>query len=310
MSKVSIFGVSGSGKTCYLYAASQVLRNGAKFGNDFAFSIISNNTDQQIQLNNGYLEMLANGKWPKGTGKEDVVANLLDYSFNVRIKCKNDLNNKINITLSDYVGGWWKGNKGNRDKLMNLFKNSTAIICLVDGETLLKAMDSNDQDPVHRNKASQLEVLRSRQEIQFIENMFMDYRQQVEANCKPVMVVVTKSDVFASSHELKKGKDLVKDYLVSVFAKGSKMDAAITHVSLGTGLGKGQDEKITGSLSLSTQYNIHLPFAYGLYASLCELYDSPAHEQAQIDQYLSYLREMMKDSVEMFYNGEPTIPIL
>ena len=65
MGKVSIFGVSGSGKTCYLYAMSQVLSGGA-VQDGFKLSIIANDPIQERQLNEGYLKM-AGGEWPEST---------------------------------------------------------------------------------------------------------------------------------------------------------------------------------------------------------------------------------------------------
>lgn len=307
MGKISIFGVSRSGKTCYLYAMSQVLQRGAKLG-DFRLSIIANDIAQQAALNSGYLEMAADGRWPQGNNTTN------EYDLNVRVQNANSFKEIIpSLILYDYAGGVWTNNNPqsvqDRKQLMKAFAESSAIIFLVDGITLLHAMNNNDLHPSHRGTASIQEIVDAGQQIAFVENMFKAYKQNGN-KVAPVMVVVTKADVFATSDELKNGKKLIKEYLPSIFAKGSQIDSAITDVSLGTHLGVGQGNQITGNLSLNTQYNIHLPIVYSLYAYLDGVYDqsSPA-EQSYINQVLKPLREMMYGKVEMYNNGDPVIPV-
>ena len=64
MSKICMFGISGSGKTCYLYAMAQVMSKGVKYGDSTHISIRSNDLIQQQQLFYGYNTMAAESKWP------------------------------------------------------------------------------------------------------------------------------------------------------------------------------------------------------------------------------------------------------
>lgn len=319
MGKISMFGLSGSGKTCFLYAMAQVLREGVCQGDDFKFSAIATEIPDQKALNNGYVEMAINGNWPPGSSETK------QYDLHVTVECDGKLVKDIpDLTLHDYKGGIWDDNDeqkadNNRNDLMKKLFGSSAILFIVDGRTLLHAMDPNDLDPSHRNVATAEKNLMARQEISFGENMFRcfkEYSKTVTDKNKikssqpnpPVLVVVTKSDVFADASELEKGKKLVKKYLPSIFAKGSGIEAGITSVSLGTGLSGKEGEQIGGRLILSTQYNIHLPMVFGLYAILSESYDgSPEDEKNDIELVMNPIRQMMKGKVDIFMNGYPAI---
>lgn len=298
-----MFGISGSGKTCYLYAMAQILQGGAK-QDDFRLSIIANDLQQQARLNEGYLQMAAGGRWPDGTSVTT------EYDLCVRVQYDGMYRPIIpSLTLYDYKGGVWtsttEDSSRDRQELMNSFAQSSSVIFLVDGTTLLQAMDDADLNPIHRNRAL-TDVVAARQQISFVENLFTSFKQKT-GSIAPVMVVITKSDVFADAEELLKGKELIKYYLPSIFAKGSGIDSAITNVSLGTHLGS-EKGTITGTLSLSTQYNIHLPIVYALYAYLSEAYpNSPRDEQLEIEKWAQPLRAMMKGKVDLFNNGYPVI---
>ena len=307
MNKISMFGISGSGKTCYLYAMAQVLQGGVRQG-DFRLSMIANDIEKQTILNDGYMQMVANGKWPKGSDTTT------EFDLCVRVQ-SNGLFEEIipNLVLLDYAGGIWtaNNNRANQDRaeLMEAFSDSSSVLFLVDGITLLQAMEATDLHPSHRDMASIQETVMARQQITFVENLFMGYKQYVKS-VPPVMVVVTKADVFADKDELVKGKALIKEYLPSIFAKGSGIEAGITAVSLGTNLSAGEDNRIDGDLNLSTKYNIHLPIVFGLYAWLSDKYGkSPREEQIEIEHHAVPLREMMKGKVEMFKNGNQVIII-
>ncbi len=301
-----MFGISGSGKTCYLYAMAQILQGGARQGG-FRLSVIANNMQQQALLNDGYMMMAADGKWPETTNVTT------EYDLCVRVQYEDMFREIIpNLALYDYTGGIWTNNSDDahqdRLRLMKAFAQSSSVVFLVDGVTLLQAMEPANLHPSHRNKATTQQIVQARQQIAFVENLFRSFKQQ-EGSMPPVMVVVTKSDVFADESELQQGKSLVKEYLPSIFARGSGIEAAITNVSLGTHLGS-TNGAITGNLSLSTQYNIHLPIVFAVYAFLSEAYmNSPEEEQREIERWAAPMRAMMKDKVEMLNNGYPVIAV-
>lgn len=299
--KVSVFGVRGAGKTCYIYAMAQVMQAGATY-NDTTISLIANDIKQQRHLNNGYAD-LADHKWPMGSQKTT------DYDFKVRLQYKDEYKEIIpSLVISDYRGGTLEIDDDNDDefeKLFDSFANSCAIVFLVDGETLLHALDPMDVAPQHRVPLEANQILSARNQISFVENLFMEYKKRNHI-IPPVMIAITKSDLFYNKEEIDKGKKLIKRYLPSVFAKGSGIDAAITSVSLGDNLSRDEHNRLYGNLLLNTSRNIHLPIIYALYAYLDSVFDdSTSGEQSFIDDVLFILRRMFEGRVEMYYNGKP-----
>lgn len=307
MGKISMFGISGSGKTCYLYAMAQILQGGAQQDN-FRMTIIANDMSQQAKLNEGYMRMAVDGKWPEGTNTTT------EYNLCVRAQYDGMFRPMVDsLTLFDYTGGVWTNNSADaqrdRLKLMQAFADSSAVLFLVDGVTLLQAMDPQERHPSHKGIATMPQIVLARQQIAFVENLFTSFKNQV-GKVPPVMVVLTKSDVFVDEKELQHGKSLVKQYLPSIFAKGSGIEAAMVSLSLGTHLGTVNGNTITGNLSLSTQYNIHLPIVYAVYAYLSETYyNSSPNEKRVIERWAKSLRAMMKNKVEMLKNGYPVIEV-
>lgn len=303
--KVSIFGVRGAGKTCYIYAMAQVMQAGAKYGpenNETRISLIANDIKQQSRLNRGYSE-LAEHRWPMGSLKTTV------YDFKVRLQHNDEYQEIIpSLLIRDYRGGLLQTEDDEDEEfeeLLDSFSDSCAIVFLVDGETLLQAMDPMDVAPEHRQPLEANQILTARNQISFVDNLFMEYKKR-NKSIPPVMIAITKSDLFLSKEEIDKGKKLIKQYLPSVFAKGSGIDAAMTSVSLGDNLSHDEQGRLYGQLLLNTSRNIHMPIIYALYAYLDSVYDdSSKEEQKFIDDVEFTLRRMFEGRVEIYYNGRP-----
>ena len=62
---ICLLGLSGSGKTCYLYTAAHVLSKGVAIG-EHKVSATCSNRQQAIRLNYG-IEQMAEEKWPEGS---------------------------------------------------------------------------------------------------------------------------------------------------------------------------------------------------------------------------------------------------
>lgn len=299
--KVSLFGVRGAGKTCYIYAMSQVMQAGATY-NDTTISIIANNIAQQNRLNRGYME-LANALWPMGSMHTTV------YDFKVRLQHDDEYQEIIpSLLLRDYRGGLLQSEEDDDEdfnELLDSFSDSCSIVFLVDGGTLLDALDPLDVEPEHRVPKQSTDILVARNQISFVDNLFSEYKKRNET-VPPVMIAITKSDIFLSQREIDNGKKLIKQYIPSVFAKGSGIDAAITSLSLGDNLSKGSENQLYGQLVLNTSRNIHIPMIYSLYAYLDSVYDgSPEDEQKYIDSVLFTLRRMFEGQVDMYISGKP-----
>lgn len=318
-----MFGVSGSGKTCYLHAMSQVFNNGVSM-NGTSVSVIANNMEQQDLLNRGFLRMVR-GQWPQPS------QNTTPFDFAVRVQsdeCSEDI--IPSLIFLDYRGGIWeiveddedeeeKRRKECEDLLNQLCDNAengeytTSILFMIDGCTLLNAMDMLDKDPEHRNFVSLEDQVAAQQQISFMENLFRAFKRQQQRtqqeqlhgknqiHIPPILVVITKADVFSSEDELEKAKLYIKRKLPSLFAKGSKVWAGITHVSLGQGL-TNVNNQLAGQLDITTNHNIHIPIIFSLYAYLSEV-EGDEEDMRMINALLPTLRKMMSNRMDLYSNG-------
>ena len=307
MSKISMFGVSSSGKTCFLYAMAQVLRNGVRHGDDLV-QIISNNVQQQGKLNDGYMK-LANHQWPQKSDQKD------PFDFKVNMQCNGCFGEVIpSLEILDYRGGILQDmsetGKKKLNELLDSFRGSSAIIFIIDGQTLINAMDPDDRDVRHRDNIDILEQLSSRMQIELVENIFIEYKR-VETDIPPILIAISKGDIFASKYEEENGIRLIKEKLLSIFSVGSNLYAGITIMSLGEGLGKDDNGALIGTLTLSQDYNIHIPIIFGIYADLSYKYEEttdPA-ERDGIIILLATLRKLMAGKVQIFKNGRKAIAV-
>ena len=152
-------GVRGAGKTCYIYAMAQVMQAGAR-NEDTVISMISNSITQQKKLNSGY-SLLAGNKWPGGTSDS---SSERIYDFRVRLEHTDNFMDVIpSLLVRDYKGGVLTGDGGMDDfsNLLNFFSDSCSVIFLIDGSTLLNAMDALDLEPEHRVVRTPMEILES-----------------------------------------------------------------------------------------------------------------------------------------------------
>lgn len=308
MSKqISILGVSGSGKTCYIYALAQVMKHGARY-KDTNISIISNDSGMQIDLDNGYLSMAVDKLWPLSTSSDNYV-----YDFLVKVHSPLGYMDLIpSLEMRDYRGGVLSDPqkyKNEHDEILSKFRESASIIFLIDAETAWQALDTLDMNPNHRREVSQIDILKARNSICYIENILRDYRK-LNNEIPPIAIAVTKSDLFGDDEEKENAIDNIKDMLPVIFAKGSGVEASICTVSLGQNLGTGSNNELSGTLDISTNTNIHIPFLFGIYNYLDNIYDgSTPTEQKYIDNVLYSIRRMFENNIQIFIDGEPAIEI-
>lgn len=301
MSKISMFGVSNSGKTCFLYAMAQVLRNGVRHGDNLV-QIISNRARQQMKLNDGYLK-LARRQWPQKSDKTET------FDFKVSMQCNGYFSEVIpSLEIQDYRGGILQDmsetGEEELDALLDSFRGSSAIIFIIDGQTLIDAMDPEDRDVCHRGNTDVLEQFTARTQIEFVENIFIEYKR-VEEDIPPILIAISKGDIFASDYERENGIRLIKEKIPSIFAIGSKLTAGITIMSLGEGLGTDANGGLLGTLRLSEDYNIHIPVIFGIYCDLCYQYEDTddTAERNGISVLLKLLRQMFASRVQLFISG-------
>ena len=301
MSKISIFGVSASGKTCFLYAMAQVLKNGLRCG-DSLLQVISNRTVQQMRLNDGYMQLL-NHRWPQTSDKTET------FDFRVSMQCNGHFSEVIpSLKLVDYRGGLLLGSSTLDEKelngLMDSFRGSSAIVFIIDGETILEALSNDCKDISHRGHTDHLVQFQAQSQICLVENIFMEYKR-FEEDIPPILIAISKGDIFASVFERLNAVDLIKRCLPSFFSKGSRLTVGITIMSLGQKLGTGNHRELLGDLNISTDYNLHVPAMFGIYADLCYQYEEldDKNEKKGIEILLSLLRKLFADRIQLFING-------
>ena len=93
--KISILGVSRSGKTCYISAMSQVLKN-CNLGNGCRVSLKTNDIAKQLELDNNFMSMATEREWPKGTDTTT------SYDFRIHFQSQDASLQLSSLTMDDY----------------------------------------------------------------------------------------------------------------------------------------------------------------------------------------------------------------
>ena len=307
--KISILGVSRSGKTCYISAMSQIVKN-CKLNGAQRISIKENDTTNQLELDNNFMTMVTEMRWPKNT---DITT---AYNFRMQYSDGNSLVYIDSLRMDDYRGGVLTalGPQADKDRknFLNSMSDTAVILFLIDGTTILNAMDDLDKAPIHRGSATAAEKLAARNEISIMENILYNHINQgnTKKELPPLMLVVTKSDVFESDEEYKNGVAMVMELLSSLFVIGNNTFVAITKVSLGTNLEKDINGGIMGSLDISTKHNIHIPMLFALYAYLDATYEQyDAAKKNDVDKMMRTLRAEFANKVKFFSNGKEAYAI-
>lgn len=186
---ITLLGLSGCGKTCFLYTAAHILERGIS-ENGHTISATSCNREITTILHSG-VEELAEGKWPGGsTGTKA-------YPFALKIDGKPI----FQFTIYDYRGNaldhFSENDKKQTNELLETFEESSCIIFLIDGKTLRDALDFECLMPEHRSAyedhlSNQLPAINK---ICYIESLLKDCNEQMERNV-PILLVITKRDIF------------------------------------------------------------------------------------------------------------------
>lgn len=302
--KISILGVSRSGKTCYISAMSQVLKK-CNLGNGCRVSLKTNDIAKQLELDNNFMSMATEREWPKGTDTTT------SYDFRIHFQSQDASLQLSSLTMDDYRGGMLNGmgkqDKIDRDSFIESLSDTAVITFLIDGTTVLNAMDELDKDATHRGETQASEKLAAINEISIMENILYQ-RIQNKTDIPPVLIVITKSDVFASKEELNNGISLVKDLLSALFSFGNRLFVGITTVSLGSGLDKGDNNSIIGQLDISTQNNVHIPMLFAFYAYLDAEYEN-LPDKTNTDKVMSAIRKVFAGKISFYDNGKEAFSI-
>lgn len=278
---------------------SQVLKN-CNLGNGCRVSLKTNDIAKQLELDNNFMSMATEREWPKGTDTTT------SYDFRIHFQSQDASLQLSSLTMDDYRGGMLNGmskqDKNDRDNFIESLADTAVITFLIDGTTVLNAMDELDKDATHRGETQAPEKIAAINEISIMESILYK-RIQNKNGIPPILIVITKSDVFASKEELNNGISLVKDLLSALFSYDKKSFVAITTVSLGSGLDKGENNSIIGQLDISTQNNVHIPMLFAFYAYLDAEYEK-LPDTINTDKVLSALRKVFTGKISFYENGK------
>ena len=256
---ICLLGLSGSGKTCYLYVMSYLLTKGIPI-NGHRISATSMNRQQQLKLYHG-IEQMAAGIWPDGS------VDTITYPFELKI----DGQSVGDFKVYDYRGGALDGmsdcDVDDSEELFDTFTHSGCIIFLVDGDTLLEALDQQNLELNHRNITFQSQ-LKARNRINYIESLMNECSRRLNREV-PSLLVITKKDIL-SDKELAAGHKLLKELLPTLFSGHNDMVVGITAVTLGENLHNDHGRLTGGTLCLNTDGNVHIPVLFALFQDLDE----------------------------------------
>lgn len=247
MEKISFYGLSRSGKSCYIFAMAQSMSQGLRFPDGRILTVISPIPMQMARLYKAYAQM-AEGKWPAGNVES------VNYNFNAKIA----LEKLMSFSLKDYRGGLLdtcdEDEMEEQEELFDSFKDSTVLLFFVGADVVGKAM-KGDYDSSFK--------------LSFFSSLYENYADRTGDAKTPIMIVITKSDLLSQS-ELQKAKEYVKSVLQSMFGKGTNITVALTAVTLGRNLSNDNGE-LEGELIIGQKSgNIHIPILYSLFCVISE----------------------------------------
>lgn len=295
--KICFLGLSGSGKTCYLYAASYVLTEGIRTA-EGSVSILCTSVDRNIQLNNG-IEDMDNGDqavWPRGSDQT------IEFPYELYI---NGIK-RSQFEIYDYRGGALYDDsdkaQDEREELYETFKESSCIVVFIDAYTLMKAFslkNHEDESEAYRIGGHKVESnLKVNNKLNHLKLIMSEARQYLQKEV-PILLTITKKDIL-SEDELNTAMEMLKNKMSTLFSETNPNPVGITAVSLGTNLGAGElnedmKKKLTGCLHLDVSQNIHIPILFPLFNGL-EL----SSKEAQI------ARKIFNNNVlKMYIEGKP-----
>lgn len=242
MEKITFYGLSGSGKSCYTFAMAQALSQGIRFNDGQILTVRCPIPMQMARLRKAYQQM-RNGQWPDGT------IDSISYNFN----CRLALSKIMDFGIMDYRGGILdscdEDEIDEQDELFSSFEDSDVLLFFIGADIIKLALNGDDEQQAR---------------LDFMGILYENFLDRTNDSKTPIMIVISKSDLLSEA-EKKQAKNLVLSALQSMFGSGTNLTAAITMVTLGRNL-KNEFGELEGELIIGpTQGNIHIPILYSLF---------------------------------------------
>lgn len=241
--KISFYGLSGSGKSCFIFAMSQALSQGIELSDGELMTVITPDPRQMIRLYNAYDKMV-NGFWPAGNDSS------ITYNFNVR----KTLELLLDIEITDYRGGLLVSDDQDDTEEQNaLFQsfNDSKVLMFMFGADQVKAAMQGD--------------VRARFNFQHFNTLYGSFLNSAQAAREaPVLVIISKADLLSAT-EKAQAFAFVKDQMRMLFSRGTGLTVGITAVSLGRNLTNIGGE-LEGELDIRANAgNLTIPVLFALY---------------------------------------------
>ena len=240
--QITILGMSGAGKTCYLLGLYY------KMGAGMRGYTITTDEDTDVELRDRYKKMcdqsLGRERFPAGTD------NISTYRFDLRY----GYNTIMSFDWVDYPGGTLdRKNEGNLEEYENLKKainNSSSLFICVDGSLLIGEDMEEKIDKIKDNCSS------------VINTFFSEYFEN-NNELPPTAIVVTKYDLCSQDTDEEELCEIIEESFSPFFVKdNNKKIVTIIPVSIGKNI---MDNDYNGKLK---PMNIHLPIFMGIWFAL------------------------------------------
>lgn len=279
MEKITMLGVSTSGKTCFIYAMYDFMQ---KVQNGFTF--ITNDPDVDMDLNEGWESIAFDGIWPPGTEQTSF------YDFTVLFKSRPIME----FSWCDYRGGATTERSSQQDVEelhKRIYDSECLIICI--GADTIKAILDNDN-----RKGRELVRL----------NHFISRFAATKQRRVPVIFTLTKADLYTTQDQ-KQLLGVIREYFSALYEQGSGWLFAIVPVTLGqfeeSSIG---DNSIRGKVAPK---NIHIPVMFFLHSILKERIRDIQDKLAGISSDKNKYRQEIKHNQgrswwDKLWNGDNT----
>ena len=268
---ITMIGHSSSGKTCYLYAMYSQMAFGVN-----GFTFIPEDYDQGLDLEDGWGEIVDDGKWPKGT----------DFSTDYVFDCSHSFRKLLTFEWHDYRGGLLRERSDERKELFVKLQESSCLILCISSEMLIGVVNN---DP---------KVTRELGRYNAILNEFC----KEIGNTVPIALTITKSDLIEHDQSIfVDGINILKQRCFkSLFTVDGNWLVMIVPVSLGIGL-ENEAGNISGTISPK---NIHLPVMFAIYSTFNRMLGDAL---ALVNSYSDSLNaENEKSGWKKFWKGDDT----
>jgi len=267
---ITMIGLSNSGKSCYLYAMYAQMAFGVN-----GFTFIPDDFDKGLDLEDQWLKIVEEGKWPDSNVESS------DYVFD----CSHSFRKLISFHWHDYRGNILKErNNSEKTELFNKINQSNSLILCISAELLIALLNGS--------QSAALEIAK-------YGKILLDYRN-ISNRTIPISIAITKSDIIAHDQSIFINgiKQLKEKYLNSLFTDNGNWFVMFVPVMLGEGL-LNQEGKVSGTIAPK---NIHLPVMFAIYATFNELHNQTKNTSEELKR--SMTSELNKSDWTKFWNGD------